>query len=634
MKIIIILILFTISVNCKFEDVFNKQFYSVSTFSSKILKIDESELIFYGYEGNILRTYNNGDTWLQNYSGTQQHINKLINLKNTIYGVTDSGNFMSSVDKGDWWKHIRLSDGFSDIVAINDNLYLSTKSDSLFVSSDFGNKWQKYKLNIDSILNIGSVGDYLIIHTINNKLYKLNALGDELELLNTPIQFNNIEVKKDKFYIKNETSISKLKNDYTWETFEFFAEARSFVFIEEADEFVIFAPNVSSRLNFGLDIFKFDKNKNKLNFIHKYFNNNFNLLAPSNFEMYPTDAIFSNGEYVLSNYYKTILTSSNLINWKIVINGSRKLIGNTLFYNNDYIYSQKVKKSNLIKSIDGGVTFKQSWDLIVETIDNKEYIPSIIDFKLKDANNGLILFDKIANNIDGNGVGISNRFMLFNNNEVKRLKHKIPDVFPSLNDVFIEDFIGNDYLVYSSYNVKKTIRNENNIYKDSIVRNVFYRLNENELDTLKSINDSIKKYNVLIKEDKVYLWGKTDIVDENNKSFTKFFYSSDSCKTINLLNIKPIEHLPNNQIVEPVTLLFDKNKNHYIITNKTIFVYDKEFNHIKNINTNSDLFNIRLNPTNFIEDAMFTGVKFKNGEIGDIEKQFYCYINDKIKLLR
>ena len=428
-------------------------------------------------------------------------------------------------------------------------------------------------------------------------------------------------------------SVAKLKSDFTWEVFEFFSEPRLFVFLEEEDEYVIFAPNVSSPINFGLEIFKFNKSENSLNLVHKYFNNNFNFSTPANFEMYPNDVTFSNGEYILSNYFKTILKSSDLLNWDIIINGSYKLLGNTKFYNDRYIYSKKQRKSNLLKSTDGGITFQKTWDLILDTIENKEYIPSISDYVLKDENKGLVLFEISSRNLDGSSETNYKRFLIFENDKVNRLDYFIPYIYPSIHDIYIENFYSDDYLVYSSHLIKKTEKDENNQYKDSIVKNVFYRLNENELDTLGSINDSIQSFKILYNNGIVWFWGKTNIPDENNKRYTKFYYSLDSCKTFNLSEFNVIGPPSISGISDPVNLLIDKNGNYYVITNEFIDVYDKDFNNIKNIPTQCNMFNIRNNPSNYIEDAIFTGVKFKNGEVGNIEKQFYCYINENNEII-
>lgn len=109
------------------------EYYSVSSLYMNVLKLDEGELIFYGSDGGVLRTYDNGQTWNQSYSGTKTYIPKMRFNNNNIYGVTFDGKFMKSTDKGDFWKYQTLSNGFNDLVIHKNSIYLSTFSDSIFI---------------------------------------------------------------------------------------------------------------------------------------------------------------------------------------------------------------------------------------------------------------------------------------------------------------------------------------------------------------------------------------------------------------------------------------------------------------------------------------------------------------------
>lgn len=142
------------------------EYYKISNEKLKILKLDDGELIFYGSHGGVLRTYNNGESYHQIYSGTKSNIMKMIYYQNQIFGVTIDGEFMKSEDKGKLWNINKLSVSFTDLTIADDILFLSTNINSIYISSDFGNSWNEILVSsIDSLNSISYYNNKIIITT-------------------------------------------------------------------------------------------------------------------------------------------------------------------------------------------------------------------------------------------------------------------------------------------------------------------------------------------------------------------------------------------------------------------------------------------------------------------------------------
>ena len=626
MKALFIILILINSVNAKFEKINLENYYSISSLTSKILKIDDGELIFYGNEGNILRTYDNGETWLQNYSGTKDNIKKLIINEGIIFGVTENGNFMVSDDKGDWWKFQKLSNGFSDITIYDNKLYLTTFTDSIFISIDYGINWETYKTNTDSISNIYVFYDLILINTNSNKIYTSNNIISNWNQIELPFSNYSFTHKNNKIYINNSTTIAKLKNDLSWEESKVFSTGKNFIFLEKDEEYIIFTANVSSISDYGLETYIYNKDINNTIMISKYFDESFDFSAGQNFEIFPFDVEFSDNQYFLSNYYKTIFKSNDLKNWSILTNNSAKTNIRYLFLDDKNVFLSKRNKGFLLKSTNGGKTFKQTWKPIKDTIDNVIVYPAINNFVFKNKENGLVLFNKIANSLDGGGKTIFKRFLIMNNGEVKKLNFSINDMYITLNEIQINDFFDENYLAYSSFKIKKTVRDENNTFPDSVIRTVFYKINQNSLDTLGEIIDSIMIYNIVLKDNTVWLWGKTAIPDENNIRHSKIYNSKDSCKTFEISKFKITDD-------ESTSLLFDKKGNYYQINDKTIIKYDNNYNLKSALQTDYDYFGIEGYNQKYIEEQVLSGIKILKEGMFEYPEYYRCNINENDELL-
>ncbi len=622
MKILLYLIIVLSGISLKAE--LNKHnpdnYYSISTLTSKILKINEGELIFYGDEGNVLRTYDNCETFYQDYSGTKSEIKKLISENNIVYGVTSDGKFMKSSDKGDWWDFQKLSKGFSDIVWYNNSLVASTNSDTLLISTDNGNSWNKIKLNIDSIRYLSVFNNRLIINTTTNKTYISSENNFDVEFLKTPFTYNFIKSTNDNFYIYSSTSIAKLKEDLTWERHDIFETQRNFEFLDKDNEYIIFSPDFAIFKDLGLNIFEYNKQTKSKVLLHNYKDDRLAIEQISYWEYLPTDIIESNGSVIISSYYKTILKTDadDLINWDLKSNNTIDNSRLIVLFDKDNFFKTKSLKSNLLKSTNSGKSFSYTHDIVRDTIDGDIYIPNVINFVAKNKTNYLLLYDLQSSGRNGGAKSIRKRLVLSINDTLKRLEHIIPNYNFSLNELSISNFYNESYLLFATSRITTKEKDENNSFKDSIRKTIFYKVNENSLDTLGEINDSISLYNTMLDGNKFWVWGKTSIFDKNNEFKSKLFLSEDSCKTFKEIQTNDTKNID-------ISLYKDSKGNYILIREKNIDIYNKDFEFIKTIESEYD-FNIsETRGIDNIEKQVFLGAKKINqgGVISYEEVRYY-----------
>ncbi|MCB0701990.1 MAG: hypothetical protein KDC55_04715 [Ignavibacteriae bacterium] len=109
-KLFVIFILTQFSL---FSQINENEFYNTIDLYLQVHKIDKGEFIFYGNRGGIIRTYDSGDSYVQNYSGTNSNILNLENHNDYVVGITDNYEFMASQDKGSHWIISKLTDKYS-----------------------------------------------------------------------------------------------------------------------------------------------------------------------------------------------------------------------------------------------------------------------------------------------------------------------------------------------------------------------------------------------------------------------------------------------------------------------------------------------------------------------------------------
>ncbi len=241
--IIFILISILFSQHNYTEKDFNPDnYYCKSNFALKIFKLSDDELIFYGTEGGILRTYDGGKSWHQNYTGlhSSDEILNLVELNGTIFGVTKLGKIIKSEDKGNYWDAI-YEQGYTltGIAKIGTDLYVSTTANTIFISSDFGKTWETHRINL-GVINHLYAQDEKLIGVFNNGIHIFNKDLSLFKFLEFPIPLEKVYVKFDNFYYNSKTSIAKLNSEFEWEVFNIFEEDRQFSIYPEADDIKIF----------------------------------------------------------------------------------------------------------------------------------------------------------------------------------------------------------------------------------------------------------------------------------------------------------------------------------------------------------------------------------------------------------
>ena len=625
-SLLIILTFRFISLNAQLHKHNPDDYYSVSTLTSKILKINEGELIFYGDEGNVLRTYDNCETFHQSFSGTKSSIKKLISKENIVYGVTSDGNFMKSDDKGDWWNYKKISTSLTDIIFYNHNIVISNNSDTLFLSADEGHSWNKIKLNIDSIRYLSVFNNRLIVNTTTNKTYISSENNFDLEFHKTPFTYNFIKSTNDNFYVYSTYSIAKLKEDLTWERHDIFETQRNFEFLDKDNEYIIFSPDFAIFKDLGLNIFEYNKQSKSKVLLHNYKDDRLAIEQVNYLEYLPTDIIESNGSVIISSYYKTILKTEDLINWDLKSNNTIYKSRIRTLFDKENIFITKPSKSILLKSTNSGKTFEFHNEMIKDTIDGEIFIPNVINFIAKNKRNYLLLYDLLSNGRNGGAKTVRKRLALNVNDTLKRLEHIIVNYNFSLNEYYISDFFGDEYLLHVSNKILTKEKNKNNFFEDSIRKTIFYKVSEKSLDTLGEINDSISNYSSMIDGNKIWIWGKSVIPNSNNEYLSKLFLSEDSCKTFKEMNI-------NDAINTEITLYKDANGNYILIRGKNIDIYNKEFILNKTISSEYDyIVNGTLN-IKMIDGLTFIGVKEINQGNVISYKEIRFYFDDNYNIL-
>ena len=604
-----------------------ENFYSVSSLYMNVIKLDEGELIFYGGDGGVLRTYDNGQSWHQSYSGTKSYIPKMRYYNNNIYGVTYDGKFMKSSDKGDFWDYQQLSNGFNDLVIHKNSIYLSTYSDSVFVSGDDGNSWKKYKLNIDSILNISSFEDYIIINTKTGKLFYTDDINSQLKELEKPLNSFYVNNKYEGFYIYSHSQIAELKSDLTWKIYDVSSFNRRFKFIPEENQFTIFSANRNTRSELGLETYALDRNTKELEFKNKFRNELINSTDPVyNREYESFDVEVSKGVYFSSNYYKTILTTVDLVSWEININCN--IIGNIpmFVFDENNIAISKSGIAEFVRSSDGGKTFKIKQNIPYDTVDGKELIPRVDDIYMVDKDNALIKLNNTGYFHSGGSSPFSKSFIEIKDGEYKFLdvdfKYSLGNGF--IDNIYLINNVFEEYIIELRHQSKKMLPDENGKQLDSIYYYKYYAYHDSKVDTFYNLTLPIIFHKNLNENGKKYFTGNLEFDDSTKKGKTILYSMKDVFE-----NIK-IEHefdfgIAHNGIHK------DENNNYVILRGADIYLYDSNFNLVRIIETDYESIEIVGNFSNIKDTYFLSGKQYSdtiNGVVFNRYKSFMFYINE------
>jgi len=592
-----LLLFFIITYHFLYSDINLDEYYKITNRNLKILKLDEGELVFYGSEGGVLRTYDNGESYQQIYSGTKSNIMKMIYYQNQIFGVTLDGEFMKSNDKGKLWNKKKLSDSFTDLTVADDILYLSTNINSVYISSDFGNSWNEIIISsIDSINSISFYNNKIIITTKNNEIKYSDLSLNSWEDLELPFDGNwRVINKNNNFYLNNRKDIAKLNFDFSWAVYKIFGINRTFHFIESFDNFLIFESSLSP----SVDYFRYDKSQQRITNSYKIDNFYFGKYPEELFNFAIEDIDVSKGKIFLSNYYKTIFTSTDLENWKL----------------ESYtpIFMDKVKIIDSLNWIltgrfihypsyttDGGVTF-QKGERFTGYIDDLETNFMSIHSIFDDQGNGIFLYSSIAQNEKYYEFTTSYRFGISNDrsktNSLLNLQFS-----PKYNnfgapDYSIHSWYKDDFICSIYYPLRR--QNEDNTFSDSINVHEFYKVNKftHQYEKFHEIVDSFRLREFYLEEDKIWFYGYNEL---KNSEYS-YYLSEDDGTTF-----KKVFTLPTGK---HRSFFKSRNGNYYSISD-VIYEIDENYK-IKIIQFPDDYKNVSLqnfwNPNiGFIEDKNFS----------------------------
>ncbi len=206
-------------------------YYTYDGLKKKILKLSESEFLFYGNEGSILKTTDAGITWDQKFNGTYANFIQMVYYHGVIYAITDFKEILFSNDKGNYWKIKKLDFDITSICVINDAIFLSTKTDTLLISYDKGDNFFSLKTNFNGIDYLTSNDNNLIIGTKDNKFYYTEYLALSWYKIETAFPSDWKLVKKNNsIFLIDSSSIAKLNDDFTIETYSIFDKKTRFDF--------------------------------------------------------------------------------------------------------------------------------------------------------------------------------------------------------------------------------------------------------------------------------------------------------------------------------------------------------------------------------------------------------------------
>jgi hypothetical protein len=508
-------------------------FYCKTNYELKILKLSNNDLIFYGSEGGILRTTDAGNTWTQKFSGTHDNILKLIEHNNIVFGVTQTGEFMISEDKGDYWKYQKLADIATDFTILNEIIYVSSNTDTIFISSDYGITWEsKTQNHTTNIKGISNVNDKLILFG-NNQANKLFILNQDLTLdmeKSTPFTIGVFIDKHKDIYIKDGTKVAKLKSDLTWETYNLFKDITDFKFYPEENNISIFVYNKDVIYEPKIDYYRFDINKNSIVFTNSYSNNLFDIKStyPTEFKTVEIEKI--NDEYILSNHHKTILKFDNENKWELICSASSNPNNSFISSYDKIVYGTGY---GIVSTRDYGTTYQFKPLPIIDSFGDSIRI-SLENIEYIDDENALIFLSKVG--LKKDNLGRTNPYRIaFTKDDFNRIEI-IENLFsaPFLTPIQITECLGKineTPIINRTYKMVTTVRDSNNFLNDSLYFNCLYKINfETEsIDSLYTIIDSLQFPKLYVENNKIWIYGSNSISNKN----AIIYLSEDNWLTFN-----------------------------------------------------------------------------------------------------
>ncbi len=155
--------------------------------------------IVYGDYGSYLLSSNNGVSWKQYSLNEYGKINKIVNYKDTLWGIIEEGFVIKSIDDGKSWSKIKLlvteNEKIYDIFVFDNNILIKTNFELKLINRQFNCLKTLSKLSDSSLIKDGYINQFtdslFIFNTWTKNPKSYIILNQELSEIRTV----NIEEK-------------------------------------------------------------------------------------------------------------------------------------------------------------------------------------------------------------------------------------------------------------------------------------------------------------------------------------------------------------------------------------------------------------------------------------------------------
>lgn len=225
--------------------------YDIANSHLSVKYLGGDNFILFGTAGGVLRSYNSGQNWEQTYSGTHNSISGLIKVDNTLFAITNAGEFMTSLDGGDNWTVKKIADKMlTGLSYENGKILVSQYVDSIMISTDLGKTWASQFATNDTLMNAYLYSDNLILQT---KKQGLLTYSDKYwEPLHLPSIVPNgyphfITTNNKKIYLIYNGSVSILNEDLSWTTYDINLSISGVKkIIDSKQQIIVFKPDIDN----------------------------------------------------------------------------------------------------------------------------------------------------------------------------------------------------------------------------------------------------------------------------------------------------------------------------------------------------------------------------------------------------
>ncbi len=519
---------FSYSYSQNYNDYIHKNYYCITNDFLYTLIIQEDEYIFYGDKGGVLRTYDGGISWNQNYIGTHHFINNMIYYNRVLYGVTSGGELIISSDKGFTWKIDKINNNNLSKIIINENtIYIISNSNEILFSNNNGLTFNSfYKSTNQTISDLFAYKDRLYLKLIDNTTEINNYLIESLDNGNSwynkelpSSNYNkkfNLKVKENRVIMFTDNSFSILEQDYSLKNYNVNEEL--IYDLDFNDDNVYLVNSQTDSLTFNISLYSLEDKIIKEKYQHKRLGLMPNQYIINNFKV-------DRDNLIITSNQKTIVKFDNKGKTPNILSSYIRTQSDTPYYldSNNWYFTSDLENNgvggNFIVSKNKGKTFEFS-----------KYFFNDSTRTFCDNNNGYptnLIFDKNYNLL------FSVRFA-----SICKAKYYPYHSYKSTNELNkIEPLI--EYSEIGAGDRKKIIKSydSNHIYYYLHELNnkvMFYNLNNKYESTLLSEIDSITFSNSYLglyfyfEEDDIYLLGSNS---DNSNHNIYLYKSNDLCKS-------------------------------------------------------------------------------------------------------